>query len=226
MTERRSPIFEPQINPELDALIVDKGRYVEIEKGSYFVKPGDSLCEISYIYKGSSLHSIYGSSGKEKASYMLTHGWFLAEGLFSNFKEFSKANRYSLALTQMVLYKFNKDTYDELMEFQIFRDAMIRSLSEKLDFLRTEQEQLSIKLTKDRLKDFFTMIINPEQITDDGWYPLTEKFTHQLIASLIGVNRVTVSRLIGELANENFLRVLNRNIQINAEAVPEEQEYY
>lgn len=225
MQERRSPIFEPQNDSELDALIISKGRYVEVEKNSYFVKPGDLLHEISYIYKGSSLHSIYSSSGKEKASYMLTHGWFLAEGLFSNYEGSYKANRYSLALTPMILYKFDKNTYDVLMEHSIFRDALIRSISGKLDFLRTEQERISIALTKDRLKEFFSLIINSEQMTPDGWYPLTGKFTHQLIASLIGVNRVTVSRLIGELINEGFLRTLNRNIQVNSNLITEEYDY-
>lgn len=38
---------------------------------------------------------------------------------------------------------------------------------------------------------------------------------HHDIAAVIGINRVTVSRFIGELKSEGFLRLVNGKVQIN-----------
>ena len=57
--------------------------------------------------------------------------------------------------------------------------------------------------------------MNPNSVEDDHWYNLAISWTHHDIAAVIGINRVTVSRFIGELKNEGFLRLVNGRVQIN-----------
>ena len=75
--------FEPRENEELKLLIERYARREDIPQGTYYVKPGDILREISYLYAGQSAHTMFNGDGQEKLSYILTDGWFLAEGLFT-----------------------------------------------------------------------------------------------------------------------------------------------
>lgn len=209
--------FEPYENEELKDLIVAHGRRVEVPKGTYFIKPGDILCEMSYILEGKTSHSMFGGTGQEKISYVLTHGWFLTESLFANGKKKSMAERYSYAQTALVLYKIGEETYHELINYPVFRDAIIRSLSNKRAFLQRELESVTLERVKDRLKKFFILLSDPSASADGEWYPLSHEYTHRDIASIIGTNRVTVSRFVSELAQEGFLRVINKHIQVSCE---------
>lgn len=213
--------FEPYENALLDQLVTAHGRRVEVEQGTYFIKPGDILREMSYILEGKSAHTMFNGDGQEKISYILTHGWFLTESLFAggNDRNMSVAERYSCAKTPMVLYKINQETYQTLIEVPVFRDAIIRSLSNKRAFLQRELESAILDRTKDRLKKFFLLLSDPSASTDGKWYPLSHEYTHKDIAAIMGTNRVTVSRFVSELAQEEFLRVINKHIQINRDHI-------
>lgn len=213
--------FEPYENDELEQLILSHGRRVEVPKGTYFVRPGEILSEISYILEGKTAHTMFNASGQEKISYVLTHGWFLAESLFANGKDRSMAERYSYAQTSLVLYKIDKETYETLIAYPVFRDSIIRSLSNKRAFLQRELESVILERAKDRLKKFFVLLSDPSSSPDGKWYPLSHEYTHRDIASIIGTNRVTISRFISELAREDFLRVINKHIQINSSHISE-----
>ena len=43
-------------------------------------------------------------------------------------------------------------------------------------------------------------------------------YTQQELSAIIGSSRITISKTIKELCNEDFIRILNRNTQINAAA--------
>lgn len=211
--------FEPYENSALEQLILDNCRRAEVPEGTYYICPGDILNEMSYIYNGKSVHTMFNDTGQEKISYVLTHGWFLAEGLFSNGKTRSVAERYSLAQTRLVLYKIDRPTYLKLISVPVFSDSIIRSLSSKRAFLQRELESVTLNRAKDRLKKFLVLLSDPSASRDDQWYPLSNEYTHQVIASIIGTNRVTISRFISELAQEEFLRVINKHIQINKDHI-------
>lgn len=139
----------------------------------------------------------------------------MAESLFSNGKTFSIAERYTLAQSDLVLDKIDKAAYEILIQNPLFRDAIIRSLSNKRAFLQRELESVTLECVKERMKNFFVLLSDPSASQDRIWYPLTHRYTHQEIASIIGTNRVTVSRLISELTREGFLRIINKRIELN-----------
>lgn len=131
-------------------------------------------------------------------------------------KCFRSQSVISSALTDLVLYKIDANAYDILIEKKVFRDAIIRSLSNKRAFLQRELESVTLECVKERLKNFFVLLSDPASSKDRTWYPLSHYYTHQEIASIIGTNRVTVSRLISELAREDFLRVINKRVELNS----------
>ena len=139
--------FEPYCNRELNWLIATHSHRITVPEGTYYVQPGQKLTEISYIVKGKTAHIMFGDNGQEKISYILSPGWFLAESLFSNGKTFSIAERYTLAQSDLVLDKIDKAAYEILIQNPLFRDAIIRSLSNKRAFLQRELESVTLELS-------------------------------------------------------------------------------
>ena len=211
--------FEPRENEELKLLIERYARREDIPQGTYYVKPGDILREISYLYAGQSAHTMFNGDGQEKLSYILTDGWFLAEGLFSDGADIRIAERYSWARTPLPLYRIDRNVYRTLIEKPVFRNALINSISAKRAYLQRELESVILERTKDRLKKLFIMLSDPSSSADGEWYPLSHDYYHRDIASIIGSNRVTVSRFVSELAQDGFLRVVNKRIQVSKDHI-------
>lgn len=211
--------FEPNDNPELRRLIKAHARRVEIPQDTYYIKPGEILKEMSYIYSGESAHTMFNGEGQEKISYILTAGWLLTEGLFCDEADYRIAERYSWSRTPLVLYRINKAVYQTLIQHAVFRNAIIHSLSVKRAFLQRELESVILERTRDRLKKLFILLSDPSASEDGNWYPLSHDYIHKDIASIIGSNRVTVSRFVSELAQEGFLRVVNKRIQISRDHI-------
>lgn len=69
--------FEPYINDELSELVKTYGYRIEVPANTYYIKPGQKLTEITYIASGSTSHSMFGLTGQEKISYILSADGFL-----------------------------------------------------------------------------------------------------------------------------------------------------
>ena len=54
-----------------------------------------------------------------------------------------------------------------------------------------------------------------DRLIDGGWYKLKVHYTQYELSTIIGGARVTISKLINELCDEGFIRMLNRNVQVN-----------
>lgn len=213
--------FSPYHSDGLDELILAHSRKVVVPACRYYVTPGDPLTELSYNYSGESIHSIVNLNGQEKVSYILSHGWFLAENVFTSFPEGStkEAERFSYSLTELVLLKINRSQFQILCQEALFREAFIHSLGYKKAYLQHEIECLALSSCRDRLKNFFAVMADSSVCLDLFWHPLTRDYTHRDIAAILGTNRVTVSRLISDLASEGFLRIVNKKVQISSRAV-------
>ena len=74
---------------------------------------------------------------------------------------FSIAERYTSALTDLVLYKIDANAYDILIEKKVFRDAIIRSLSNKRAFL---QRELESEIHHTVMKKFIIMPKNCQEV--------------------------------------------------------------
>ena len=83
--------------------------------------------------------------------------------------------------------------------------------------MRHEIENLTFNSCKDRLKRLFCSTADPDKLIDGGWYNLKVYYTQYELSTIIGGARVTISKLVNELCDEGFIRMLNRNIQVNAE---------
>ncbi len=127
------------------------------------------------------------------------------------------ATRYAIAECDTLLYLIDYNNFMALLQNITFAQAVLCSTVEKSTILRHEVESVTFDSTLDRLKRLLQSCANPGAVEDGKWCNLSVDWTHQDIAAIIGVNRVTVSRFIAELKQDGFLRQINGRIQIHKE---------
>jgi CRP/FNR family cyclic AMP-dependent transcriptional regulator len=98
----------------------------------------------------------------------------------------------------------------------LFANYIVRNCCSKLLILRYEIENLTFNSCKNRIKRFYAASVDTTHITDEGWYNVKVHSTQYELGIIVGAARVTVSKLMNELCDEKFLRVINRNVQVNA----------
>ncbi len=205
--------FSVRYDEELENIIKANSTIITLEPKQKLSEPGDMLDYIYYIKEGRTRHIITNLDGDEKILYTLSSGCFFGEA--SN--ELDKhTGLYSATETKTILYKIPRHIYHNLIdENKKFRDAILYSYANKVLLLRYEIENLSFNSCKDRLKRLFCSAVDPSQLIDGQWYNLKICYTQYEIGTIVGGARVTISKLINELYNENFMRIVNRKRQVN-----------
>ncbi len=90
--------------------------------------------------------------------------------------------------------------------------AVVNGMSRRLTELQTLVEHLLIRDTAVRLATTLIALSNRfGRPTADGLMAITLPLTHQSLASMIGSNRVTVTRKLLELQESGYVRSLGRN---------------
>lgn len=201
---------------KLRQLIQENAIVRKLRAGEYYLSPGDPIYYVAYVAKGVTSHYMFSANGREKVMYRLGAGWFFSEGIFYNETDtIEVATRYAIAEVETVLWLLDREHFIKLLENRQFVEAVLHSTVEKCTILRYEIESLTFDSTSDRLKKLLLSCVDNGHLNDGNWYDLCVEWTHQNIAAVMGINRVTVSRFIAELKNEGFLRMVNGRIQIS-----------
>jgi len=205
------------VKNELEALIRKCAQKEIIPAKRVFLSPGDRLDGVYYIASGRTRHYMMGEDGVEKTLYTLSAGWFYGETP-SYLSE--PTGLYSKAEVESELLLIPLEIYSRLLsENPMFREAILQSYSKKMLIMRHEIENLCFNSCKDRLKRIYFAAADTASVVDGGWHNLKINYTQYELSTIVGAARVTISKLIGELCGEGFIRVLNRHTQISAEAV-------
>lgn len=203
----------PRLN-ELVNLIREHSVVITYPAKKVFLEPGTILDGVYYIAEGRTRHYMVAIDGTEKILYTLAAGWFFGET--PCFLE-EPTGLYSRTDVKTTIYKIDLSSYAELLGTnQSFRDAILQSYSKKMLILRHEVENLTFNSCKDRLKRLFCSTTDSSHLIDSSWYNLKVHYTQYELGTIVGGARVTISKLLSEMCAEGFIRVLNRNIQINA----------
>jgi len=220
MVGTSSPLTFPVIcNHELENYIQKNAKELYYGAKEVISRPGEALGYIYYIKNGRTRHSILSDDGNEKVLYTLSRGWFFGE--LANDLDLH-TSLYSIAEEDVVIYKIEEQKYHEMIDSsKLFRDAILHSYAQKLLILRYELEDISFNSCKDRLKRLLCSVVDTSHLIDQQWYTLKVKYTHYDLGIIVGSSRVTVSKLINELYNENTLRLINHKMQVNKTAYEE-----
>jgi CRP/FNR family cyclic AMP-dependent transcriptional regulator len=157
--------------------------------------------------------------GVEKVTYILNKGWFLREGVFVKPQVGIYAERFSITEMPTTIYVIDLNCYNKLLQYPEFSKELLRSSATKNDLLRREMESIIFDSAKDRLLKLLGVSAKLAEVVDGHWYRLKVAYTHQELAAIIGVNRVTISRFMAALKKSGELRSVNKNIQIHADVM-------
>lgn len=117
--------------------------------------------------------------------------------------------------TPTVVYKINKKLYNSLIKTSDdFRDKVIAGLSDNVSVLINQITNLSFTSAKERLYDFYLNSVDIDSSSDNVWYGLNTQFTQEDLASIIGVSRMSIYKIIKELCEEDFIRIINRRLEV------------
>lgn len=189
---------------------------LELPKGQTIHIPGSQDSSLYYIVKGMVRFVLNSYDGNEKILYILgPETFFNEETLYAP----HEIPAHVYCEEGCILWKIDSSVHKELLENPCFIQAVFECMVRKNDRMRREIENISFMSCKQRILQIFANECNKDCLYDQNWYDTGRRYTHQDLASIIGANRVTVSKLITELCEENQLRSLNRKIQIHKQAV-------
>ena len=192
-------------NAVLERLIECHGETCVYPARKIFLTPGQTLQGVYYIITGRTRHYMIGTDGTEKILYTLSDGWFYGETPLS-LRE--STGLFSQAEVETRVRIIPYQDYEILLDTnKVFREAILESYSKKMLIMRHEIESLAFSSTADT-----------SCLLENKWYNLKVHYTQQELSAIIGSSRITISKTIKELCNEDFIRILNRNTQINAAA--------
>lgn len=211
--EKTSLAFDSIYHAELDRILEPLSTKIFIPAKKIICEPGDPMDFIYYIKSGTTKHYMSNSDGLEKILYSLNAGWLFGEAAFA---AGVFTGLHSIADTDVELYKIPSDVCNMLIDTnKLFRDTLFKCYSFKILTLRYEIENITFHSCKSRLKRLFCSSVDKENITDPGWYNLRVKYTQQELGVIVGAARVTVTKLVNELCQEGFMRMINRRVQVN-----------
>lgn len=174
-------------------------------KGSMIYSQGDDAECFYYLKSGRVRIFISDENGSEKTVSVAEGGAIIGEAaFFDGLPRISSAR----AITRCETVSVTKNVLTDIIRrspssaFEIFRmqAQTIRLLSAQVD-------SISFISAKKRLSNLLHDCIEREK-------NLSVKMTHEEIASYIGVSRITVSRLIGELASDGIIETGYREIKV------------
>lgn len=199
---------------DLEQFLKEYSSVIELPPKTIFGQIGQEIKGIFYIAQGRTSHYIIGKDGGEKLLYTLSSGWFFGESI--NFLH-QPSTVISKTDSPTVLYKLDYETFDKLINSSaFFRNAILLDNAKKMLIMRHEIESITFNSYKERLLKLFYVAADRTELIDGQWYNQQVRYTQSDLSTIIGSSRITVSKLLGELCDEGFIRMLNRNIQINA----------
>ena len=208
--------FPLKKDPSLEGLLRQHSKEHSLPAKTKFLEYGDTLDGVYYVCEGRTKHYILGEDGAEKILYTLSAGWFFGETPLALHEP---TGLISETMESSVLWKIPYATYDKLFdESRLFRTAIMNCMSRKLLILRHEIENLVFNPCKQRIMQLLCSTVNIDSLQEGNWYDLFTHYTQYEISTIVGSARVTTSKLINELCNSGYIRILNRKIQVNKAA--------
>lgn len=209
-------MYDPYLKNDISEtsyLIYKHGTKFNYKKNQIIFKPGDKVNDFYYVDEGSIRYLITSFYGVEHVIMILKKGGFFGAvplSLGSYVQNISLVTE-----TPTVVYKINKKLYNSLIKTSDdFRDKVIAGLSDNVSVLINQITNLSFTSAKERLYDFYLNSVDIDSSSDNVWYGLNTQFTQEDLASIIGVSRMSIYKIIKELCEEDFIRIINRRLEV------------
>ena len=157
-----------------------------------------------YIIKKSRVRlSIFSKDGNEKCLTIAEEGSMFGElSILDNLPNFTTTT----TIVNCELFLIPIDTFKEIIETdKEFLDKVMQSLVRKIRIMSSHVEDLSFKGAYSRVASYLIKLVHSHGSLSSGTYKLNIKFTHQEMADLTGLSRVTVSNVMSYLITQKVI---------------------
>ncbi|MCI9147795.1 MAG: Crp/Fnr family transcriptional regulator [Hungatella sp.] len=185
---------------------------IQIPKGQIIHVAGTTDSSVYYIAKGSVRFVCNSMDGNEKILYILGEGHFFNEEILFTPHEIAMD---AVCNEACCLWKIDSYVHGELLKNQEFLREICQEGIRKKELLQKEIADISFMSCKQRILQILAGECDRKHVCQGHWYEVKRSYTHQELASMIGANRVTVTKLIAELYEEGKLRRVRRRVQVH-----------
>jgi CRP-like cAMP-binding protein len=164
-------------------IILSNSEFKTIQKGEYLLREGSVCNTLIYIIKGVTRHFVLGSNGKELTKNFTQEGNFVL-GSISSFLTKEKAIIQLQALTYLEYYELDKIYFTKLMknpDFIVFWDKILCNY-----IIKKEKKEIAM-IQSDASSRYLGFL--------NDFPNLINRIPHYYIASYLGINPETLSRI-------------------------------
>lgn len=186
------------------------GRTTICPKGNVLYAPGDRVNKLWYIKEGQVRCSIIGANGQEKIIGFLGEGAIIGEGSFLN----SLPSQLMIFTSQpSTLVYFPRESIMEIISHEpTFSIELLNAIHCKSRVYLNEIEGLSFYTSPQRICRFICNLADQYGTDVDKGVRVDIRLTHQQIADIIGVSRVTVTNVLQELRSVGIFDISGNRI--------------
>ena len=154
--------------------------------------------------------------GREKTLSLLGNKDFFGEmALLDNNSRSASVQ----AIDESKLFKISREKFKRLVtEYPEISLKIIATLSQRLRNSNQQIQNLTFKKVKGRLLDSLKQLADKYGVEQENGILINKKITHQELANLVGTTRATITKLLGELAEENKLEMKDRYLILKNKA--------
>lgn len=192
---------------------ISLAKFKIFKKGEILSKQGEVCNEIMYLSKGTVKVSLINSNGMEKIFWYNISDSLICEVPF--FHEY-ESNASIVAVTDCCVYRFSREIFREILKGHpdIYID-MGKNMAEKIRILCHQIAEISFSKPEKQICRFLYYFAKKYGKKNSEFINITLNISHEEIASINSLHRVTVTKVLTILKKENILnRDKNGNIII------------
>ena len=205
-------IFEPLSEVELEHL---NGQLPDrrLESGEIFYGPQDPSERLFILQKGKVRTFRSTPDGREFTLAVVESGTVFGEmALMGQQLE----GAYAQAMEPSQVSTMAKEDLEQLvLEKPAVGLRIMRVLSERLRRQETRLEDVTMKDVHARLAGIIVLLVESEGVRTGTGYRIPAHYTHERLGTMIGANRVAVTRAFGLLQDEGVVELRRRLIHVS-----------
>ena len=207
-----SDILEPLSEEEL-ADFAKNNTDVQLEEGEILFGPEEVGERLFIVKQGRIRLYKVGSEGNEITIAMVYPG-----KLFGELALTAQRTRevYAQAAEPSLLISLNREALENLiLEKPRVGLRLIERLSERVRALESRLEDATLKEMPARLANLILQLVENEgERTEEGYHKIPTHYSHDDLASMVGANRVSVTRALGRLRESGVVELRRRLIYV------------
>ena len=204
-------IFEPLSEDEIERL---DGQLPDhrLQRGEVFFGPEDRSERLFLLQKGKARVYRTAPNGREFTLAVVKAGSVFGEMALTGQR---LEGAYAQAMEPSVVSTMARADLERLvLEKPEVGLRIMEVLSERLRRQETRLEDLSMKDVRARLASIIVLLVESEGVRAGTGYRIPAHYTHERLGTMIGANRVAVTRAFGRLQDEGVVELKRRLIYV------------